>query len=124
MIIHLGKITLDIDVEKTREFYLHASTVTKGCSCDGCRNFEQAAGRLPAPVREFFDRLGVDPQKVCECYVNGANPDGSLLYGGFCHVCGRLLEGESAWQEVADANSFWNDEKALALTPDFTVSFQ
>ena len=38
----------------------------------------------------------LDMKEVCECYVNCADNDGDLLYGCFYHVCGALLDGESA----------------------------
>lgn len=122
MVVAFGTYTIDADVERTREFYRTAASVTEGCQCDGCRNYEKAVDVLPASIRAFFDRLGVDMKKVCECYVNAANKDGTLLYGGFYHICGSLLTGESAWQSISEAHAFWNDEAAFAVTDSFRVS--
>ncbi len=37
MIFEFGKYKVDIDVEKTKQFYEKAETVDEGCSCDGAR---------------------------------------------------------------------------------------
>ncbi len=66
MIFTFGQYKIDVDVEKTKEFYSNAKTVSTGCSCDGCLNFEKAVGKLPKEVRTFFADLGIDMTKVCE----------------------------------------------------------
>ncbi len=70
MIFEFGRYKVDVDVEKTKHFYENAQTVSKGCSCDGCQNFEQAAVILPQSVRRFFTNLGVDVRKVSEFSAN------------------------------------------------------
>ena len=92
MVFEFGSYKADIDVEKTRHFYKNAESVSKRCSCDGCTNFEEAVAVLPQSVIKFFADLGIDMRKVCECYVNITNDNGTLLYGGFYHVCGTLLD--------------------------------
>ena len=70
---------------------------------------------MPDEVFCFFHSLGIDMKKITEIYVNRANPDGTLLYGGFCHLCGTMPEGKSAWvetQENTDLKTFvWQKEK-------------
>ena len=102
MVFEFGSYKADIDVEKTRHFYKNAESVSKRCSCDGCTNFEE----------------------VCECYVNITNDNGTLLYGGFYHVCGTLLDGESAWKKINDSTAYWDDGAAVSVSPNFRVSFQ
>ena len=125
MLFDLEQFQIDIDVEKTRTFYKDADAVSKGCSCGGCRNYEKAVDVLPDEVTHFFNELGVDMKKVCEVYVNCGNPDGTLLYGGFYHLCGELLEGKSAWVSESDSSSIshWEKEKAFHITDSFYVSF-
>ena len=83
---------------------------------------------MPDEVLCFFQSLGIDMKKMTEIYVNRANPDGTLLYGGFCHLCGNALEGKSAWvetQENADSKTFvWQKENTYKISDDFRVSFQ
>lgn len=108
MEVQYGLYVLDIDIQKTRSFYQKADPVTAGCSCSGCRNFEKSFKTLPDEIKRFFDALGIDGKKPAEVYTNTVNADGLVSYGGFYHLCGRLLRGESAW---------------VAVSKDFHVSF-
>lgn len=54
--------------------------------------------------------IGADIRKAAEVYVNAVNPDGTLFYGGFYYVCGRLLDG--------------NSSEPYILQKDFQISFQ
>lgn len=127
MIMEFGQYKIDVDVLKTRQFYTKAEYVSKSCSCDGCLNFEKAASILSQSVTTVFADLGVDLRKVCECYVHFTNEDGTLLYGGFCHVCGTLLSVKSAWKKVDDRISRWDGNATnatFAVSPDLHISFQ
>ena len=124
MIFEFGQYKIDVDVEKTKKFYEQADLVTEGCSCDGCQNFEKAVETLPVSVRDFFSKLGVDVRKICECYVLCTNEDGTLSYGGFCHICGVLISGESAWGKCDKAVSRWEERKTFAISESFQISFQ
>lgn len=119
MLFEIGQYRLDIDVPKTRQFYKTADVVSKSCSCDGCLNFERAVSKLPPIIISFFTNLGVDMRKVCECYVNYADDDGTLLYGGFYHVCGILLDGTSAWKKTNENTSYWDKEASFPVSSDF-----
>ena len=124
MIFTFANYVVDIDVEKTRQIYKELPLITQGCECDGCQNFEKAADILPKTVRTFFDTLGVDLKKIVECYVNCKNEDGTLLYGGFCHVCGTLIRGESAWVNISETHSYYNTDLTYRLDENFHISFQ
>lgn len=124
MIFELGQYKVDVDVEKTRQFYQKAEVVSKACSCDGCFNFEKAVSGLPQAVIRFFADLGIDLRKVCECYVNCVNEDGTLLYGGFSHVCGTIIHGRSAWKKINEGSLCWEENETFSVSPDFHISFQ
>lgn len=124
MVFEIGQYKLDIDVVKTKYFYKNADVVSKSCSCDGCLNFEKAISELPTTVITFFTNLGIDMRKVCECYVNDADDNGNLLYGGFYHVCGTLLEGKSAWRKINKSFLHWDSKSGISISSDFCVSFQ
>lgn len=124
MIFEFGQYRADIDVDKTKQFYKNEPLLSQGCSCDGCRNFEKAVERLPEKVKAFFNDLGIDMKKVCEIYVNYTNSDGSLYYGGFCHICGTLLSGKSAWIPIDETVSCWEETQAFKVDDGFYVSFQ
>ena len=122
-VFKFGQFEVDIDVERTRLFYDKARLVSNACECSGCKNFEKAVSYLPSEVVAAFEKMGVDMRKVCECYSNYYE-DGKVLYGGFFHVCGRLLRGESAWEKKSENHKVWNDDAAFALNDDFRISFQ
>ncbi len=124
MIFTFGQYKVDIDVDKTRQFYTAAKLVSEGCSCSGCRNYEKAVSFLPKKILDFFAVLGVDMRKIAEVYVNCRNTDGTLLYGGFYHLCGTLLAGTSAWTPVDPTISHWEEAQAFKISADFEVSFQ
>ena len=105
MIFQFGEYKIDVDVEKTRQFYDRAKTVSEGCQCDGCLNFGRAVDKLPQNIRDFFSALGVDMKKICECYVYCAKDENTLYYGGFCHICGTLPSGKSAWKPTSDSTA-------------------
>ena len=128
MIFQFGQFEIDVDVNRTREFYKKMENVSKGCNCTGCRNFEKAVDFLPGNVIGFFDTLGIDMKKITEVFVNTTNPDGTVFYGGFYHLCGKLLKGGSAWIEeptnTENANLFhWEQSNSYSLCKDFYVSF-
>lgn len=128
MEVRFGPYALDVDIQKTRLFYQEANNVSAGCSCPGCRNFEKAIEVLPDEIKNFFDALGIDGKKPAEVYVNTVNADGLVSYGGFYHLCGRLLRGESAWETVKSNQkitvSRWDISKAYSISKDFHISFQ
>lgn len=124
MILEFGQYRVNIDVEKTRNFYESAEPISAGCSCANCRNFEKAVTLLPEDVQTFFSNLGVDIQKPHEVYANCQNADGTLLYGGFYYLCGTLSAGKSVWVTTAPGIAHWDDALAFPITKDFRISLQ
>lgn len=100
MIFDFGSLRVEIDVHKIREFYDLAPIITDGCSCDGCRNYISAIDRFPPPVKKFFSKTGFDAKKATEIITWHSEGNGSALhYGGFYHLCGRLIKGNDYWKE-------------------------
>ena len=124
MIIEISNHKLDVDLDKTKEFYTTAPLVSESCSCNGCHNFEKAVDALPTEVIDFFSQLGIDMKKMCEVYASHENADGTLSYGGFTHICGKIIEGDSAWVEASPNSSYWESEKAIHITNNFQVTFK
>lgn len=116
MIFEFGQYRVDADVDRTRLFYEKAKLVSEQCSCEGCQNFAKAAQFLPESVKAFFSKLGVDLRRISECYVYHANADGSLSYGGICHICGSLLSGATHPGTV-------HTEELFFVSPDFQIDF-
>lgn len=63
LIFQFGEYKINVDVEKTKQFYNRAKTVSEECQCDGCLNFERAVDELSQNIRDFFSALGVDMKK-------------------------------------------------------------
>lgn len=117
MLFEFGPYKVDIDIPKTRLFYEEYGLAAGGCDCDGCRNFAKAADTFPQPVLSFFTRLGIDAGKPCECYAQYTNENGTLLYGGFYHVCGALLT------ENTKSRDCLCQEDYFYVSPDFRICF-
>lgn len=124
MLFEFGQYKVDVDVKRTSSFYNTASHVSNGCSCDGCQNFEKAVDVLPQVIIDLFSELGIDMKKVCECYVNRKSEDGTLFYGGFYHLCGTLVAGQSAWISTDAATSHFDEDDTFSVTSEFHISFE
>ncbi|CEG21329.1 hypothetical protein BN1080_00236 [Planococcus massiliensis] len=98
--VEIGLWTVNIDPEKTREFYKTHHPITEDCRCRYCENYSLAAASFPEHVRMHFDRLGIDPQKEGEVFVGDDDGKDMLLYMGFYHAVGELVEGPK--QAVAE----------------------
>lgn len=89
-----GAYRLSVDVEATRAYYAAHNEPWITCDCAGCRNFARAVKDLPQAVRDFFDALGLDPEKPGEVmYYQGTEKD--LSGGGWYHLVGTAVEGSS-----------------------------
>ena len=105
MIFRLGNITLDIDIEKTAEFHAGLQTAAESCGCVGCRNYDMACSSFPEAVREFFSMLGMNVRKATEIISWNAEDEGMAMhYGGFYHMCGKIVEGEEVWKDDGKLN--------------------
>ncbi len=129
MDISFGHFRLNINTEKTRAIYKNLKRLSQACGCSGCRNFEKAADSMPDEVKRFFDSIGIDMKKPTEVYVNEVNSDGLLIYGGFYHLCGTLLTGESAWTKIPSETEgtetfYWEASKTYSVSKGFDVCFQ
>ena len=122
MIFTFGRFKIDVDVEKTREFYSseNALVTSKQCTCNACQNYDRAIMTAPSAVLDFLRSLGIDPQKPGEVfgYLPEPNEDGIYFYGGWYHIVGTMLSGEIESKTVDSSNSYKPDPDF-----DFSVSF-
>lgn len=128
MIFTFDKFTIDVDVERTHKFYKSAELITDGCKCDGCQNYEKAVDLFPESVRELFGKLGIDPKKPTEAYVNCSEESGKrLFYGGFYHLCGIVVNGDNAWiSQAVDSTttiSHINEDYLYKISEGYFVTF-
>ena len=120
MLFTLGKYVLDIDVDKTRDLYINAETIS--CPCQGCRNYLKWSSSLLEEPKYLLESMGVMLEKPAEVHVYNATQDGSLLYGGFYHLCGKIVHGKDSKDLIDDHESAFG-EMQFDLTENFYVAF-
>lgn len=91
--LQFGGWHLEVDVEGTRREYLElASGGCEKCGCSRCRNFAQIRGEAyPEAFKAMLTTLGVDWRKESE--VEGLDRPDHVLYVGWFHLLGRIVEG-------------------------------
>lgn len=126
MKITLGEYILDIYTEKNKKYYKDEEYVSEGCQCDGCLNYELAVEEVEQEVNNLFNKLGIDIKKPAEVYVNYSE-NNIICYGGFYHICGKIVEGETAWKITSKTQkfitSYLNEDTMFCITKNFKISF-
>ncbi|WP_080848366.1 hypothetical protein [Cytobacillus gottheilii] len=105
---------LEIDVDKTKEFYKQEQEI---CICLDCENFRNACKYLNSSVMELFLQLGIDPLKPSHLSEFEAVENGKRLYIGNYHLTGKVLKGPFC------TSSTWNAENTATLG-DTTIGFE
>ena len=91
MRLDFKNFSVEIDAEATRRAYEGLPRTDEGCRCAGCQNFPLAIGEaLGEEGRRLFESMGVDPAKATEAYVNLARDEGTIFYGAWYHLFGRI----------------------------------
>lgn len=111
---------VQVDIERTREFYEKFYEITEGCECIHCKNYVEACDSYCDEVKQFFNELGIIPTKEAEVYQLYEIERGKHLYGGFYHLVGRILEGKDCWQPVFENT---RTQDLVNLTDDFKYGF-
>lgn len=77
-----GRWLIEHDPQATRRCYAGLA-VGSGCTCDWCRNFDAAAGKIfPADFMPLLEQLGIDPLKPAEVCHYCREDSGLHLMGG------------------------------------------
>ena len=109
MIFTLGEYILDIDVEKTKDFY---RDYVYECNCDACVNYKLAATDTFPDVSKLFDQFGLDISKPSEVY--DMDSENNILFcGGWYHISGKIIK---------DTASKSNEDMCL-LNDNFRIGF-
>ncbi|AKT49428.1 hypothetical protein ADJ70_11500 [Olsenella sp. oral taxon 807] len=123
MTLNFDNYDVDIDVEATRRAHSRLPRTSEKCGCAGCRNFTLAIGdALGEGGRRFLASVGIDDlAKATESYVNFVQRDGTLCYGGWCHLCGRIRR---RFEAVPDATSAeWGEARERRVGERAHISF-
>jgi hypothetical protein len=125
--LELGRWVIDVDIIETQKFYERYIYTYEVCSCLYCKNYFHACKSFPRDIRDFFNSLGLQPEKGSEVYKINKNDDRTYLYGGFYHIVGRLIStndpGFNAPKSSLDVVDLTSDFKFgfttdLALVPE------
>ncbi|MBR0485757.1 MAG: hypothetical protein IJJ69_13450 [Oscillospiraceae bacterium] len=125
MLFHFGDTVAEIDAEATRNYYLNHN-FTNDCVCLGCQNFRQWIKFCPPEVREQFQTMGIDDLNwIAEIIPFGTKPEdykihNGMLYGGFYHVVGRIIEnGKNSDRKLSENFGIFIPEYTSPSLPDF-----
>ena len=121
MIFDFGAYVIDVDVEKTADYYRNDSITT--CDCLACRNFNCLAPNFPQEVRHFLTQLGLDPARPQELSVDYAPTKNTMCYSGFYYLCGTALQFRKIWIQESEKRYRFNDACMMPIHDDFAVCF-
>ncbi len=103
MIIQKQDCKMDVDVEKTIEYYREHPL----CTCPACRNFyAQAESKFPK-LREFLSDLGVDISRPDETGWDEENGTVDYFFVAYT-VNGKILELDKYEIDLNDEGMFLN----------------
>ena len=123
MRLDFKNFSVEIDAEATRRAYEGLRRTDEKCRCDGCQNFPLAIGKaLSEEGRRLFASMGVDPAKATEAYVNLARDEGTIFYGAWYHLFGRI---ERRVETVPDVTApEWGEARLLHVSSLLYVFFR
>jgi hypothetical protein len=111
--LNAGIWTLEIDIERTTEFYLQYQDK---CECSYCLNYEKACHYIDEDVKNFFHSLGINLKKPWHLSDFATDNEDVLEYIASYYLVGRMLKGEFA------STSNWQKSNTYQLQ-NFTFAF-
>lgn len=94
--INQGPWLLNVDIERTRQFYEQFYLITDSCACDSCIHYVEQCATFSEDTKAFFSMLAIDPSKEGEVFVIMENEDGTETYSAFYHIVGEIVDGPSS----------------------------
>ncbi|PGM56932.1 hypothetical protein [Bacillus sp. AFS053548] len=89
--IRLGKWLIEVDIDRTREFFNKEMEV---CNCLYCKNYLVATEYFKPTVNDIFEKFGINLVKPAHLSVFPTEIKTRRLYLGNYYFVGRVLEGE------------------------------
>lgn len=96
-----GKDRMQVDAERTRDWYSAHEDLEGRCTCAYCRNFHAALPLLPREVRQFLEPLGLTLERPAEIMEWCKEADGRHWYTALYHLVGELAEEGAEPVEIA-----------------------
>ena len=82
------------------------------CDCLYCRNFDAIGdAAYPAAFASFADTMGIDIAKTNEIVELGDFREGRVLYEGWFHVVGSIVEGPVPLDLTSSVGATWHHMK-------------
>lgn len=85
---------VEVDVDETAETNKRLRSGARTCGCSGCKRFDEFREKiLTEDFIKILNNLGIDYKKDIE--ISDVEPPGEdvIIYNGWYHAHGRLLEG-------------------------------
>lgn len=100
MIIKINNSAIDVDVEKTREYYQLNSL----CDCSCCRNFYMQAKKCFGKLDSFLSEFGISIERPDE--ILSTETDDAVMYLSVSYsVCGKLSDSDMQTVEIRDGGT-------------------
>ncbi|MCM1543834.1 MAG: hypothetical protein NC110_00905 [Ruminococcus sp.] len=100
-LIHIGNCTVEVDKEKTEQYYKSAEK----CTCEPCKNFHKLIREQYPKLSEFLDTFGIDIATPDEnTWYPTDNATKCVTYHPYYSVSGRLINGGRAYLPELDIN--------------------
>ncbi len=103
MIIQKQDCKMDVDIEKTKEYYQSHSL----CSCPCCRNFYAQAEKVLSRLSEFLSELGVDISRPEEMGSDTVEDKVDYFFVAYT-VIGKILEHDKYEIDIQEGDLFLN----------------
>lgn len=102
----IGRWRVEADTLATAAAY---SQVKAGgadaCTCGDCQYYRaHRENIMPGRLREILQSLGIDYRREAETTCVDLR-NGQVLYRGWFHFIGRVLDGADAWKGVSDKSA-------------------
>ncbi|MBQ8409206.1 MAG: hypothetical protein IJY39_10130 [Clostridia bacterium] len=124
MIFTFGDFRVDVDVERTKEFYInYGKTVIDDCGCKSCQNYYKTIMGASEKVLNFFDSLGIDPQKSPEATWWETNENGIAYYTAVFHVVGTVIRSVDLYKPNGGGGLVSVPENLYEVDENFKVGF-
>ncbi|MCM1365417.1 MAG: hypothetical protein NC122_05435 [Faecalibacterium sp.] len=122
-IIHIDNCTIEVDREKTAQYY---KTVEK-CTCTACQNFQKIIREKQPRLAAFLDSLGVDIAVPDENTWYTVDETQTVVYHPYYLISGKIIDGYRAYLPDLNINIVFEKEPFINTrleAPCFALYFE